>query len=629
MTAITAACAITAIKEQQSAAALLLSCSCMLHTVTFMASFISSSAIVRALPNLTQLALLWGIGIQYGTSQDLFLCFSLLLAYPFIGFQLWRPGKLITLLALDIVSMLALSPFLGLVPEAGAAGIETATAMQFPLTTGHFTIVFWLALQYLGRIDPPRRARKPSYSPELERIARPSHHGNDEAEAAYEACLTTLTQLEGHQSYGPAYAALTRRLSEAMRLHSRLNKRYTPNNVTSESFDIGQAIEEVAMVMAPALHARDIQFVLDLAIPDELLVQGRQDAVSGLLVQLLAPALRVGRPGEIEIHLSEFSRQGHVELRLEVQDRTQPTLHSQTDFDAALHRLKPWVDALHGQVHRSMTALHTTETVVTFRAPELSREPSEPLPARRALILCPDPETTRILSRHLTNWGMQVRSPGYQRPVDAATDIILVHSGLHPNADEAAREFRLRPEQILIMGPLDPGTRTDITIPIRRSDLYDALRQALTAVEAPRSSHASATRRALVADDSPVDRKLLVHHLSTLGFECDVAANGDEALARFQPEVHQVVFTDLCMPGTDGRALAEGIRSRSAHARVVAVSALPASESVLGRDEDNPFDLILQKPIRLQNILKTVERLGELLPEGDDSAGNDSGPACT
>ena len=67
--------------------------------------------------------------------------------------------------------------------------------------------------------------------------------------------------------------------------------------------------------------------------------------------------------------------------------------------------------------------------------------------------------------------------------------------------------------------------------------------------------------RVLIAEDDAPSRLLLCAAVERLGHECVEAGDGDEALARFQETVPEVVITDLEMPGLDGAALVRRIRS--------------------------------------------------------------------
>jgi len=96
------------------------------------------------------------------------------------------------------------------------------------------------------------------------------------------------------------------------------------------------------------------------------------------------------------------------------------------------------------------------------------------------------------------------------------------------------------------------------------------------ATRAPGASgwHAAsdAAVKVLVIDDQPMLRDLLAEFLELLGHEADLAADGPEGLARFDPSVHQVVLTDFLMPGMTGLQVAEAIQARGCTTPIVMIS---------------------------------------------------------
>ena len=101
--------------------------------------------------------------------------------------------------------------------------------------------------------------------------------------------------------------------------------------------------------------------------------------------------------------------------------------------------------------------------------------------------------------------------------------------------------------------------------------------------------------KALVIDDEPLIRDIFTQFLELLGHEVDVAADGLEGLARFDPLVHQVVLTDFLMPGLTGLAVAETIRARGHTTPILMISG-----SATSRDERRAMQAgvrVLRKPI--------------------------------
>jgi signal transduction histidine kinase/CheY-like chemotaxis protein/HPt (histidine-containing phosphotransfer) domain-containing protein len=81
----------------------------------------------------------------------------------------------------------------------------------------------------------------------------------------------------------------------------------------------------------------------------------------------------------------------------------------------------------------------------------------------------------------------------------------------------------------------------------------------------PRPSRDQAEREGslvLLAEDHPVNRTVLGHQLELVGFQFDVAEDGQEAFERWLAGRYALVLTDLNMPRMDGYELARAIRTR-------------------------------------------------------------------
>ena len=70
----------------------------------------------------------------------------------------------------------------------------------------------------------------------------------------------------------------------------------------------------------------------------------------------------------------------------------------------------------------------------------------------------------------------------------------------------------------------------------------------------------------LVEDDSSA-RELGAFNLRKAGYEVDAVADGEAALARFEPQRHALVITDLRMPGMSGMQLLGKLKQRAPKCR--------------------------------------------------------------
>lgn len=118
----------------------------------------------------------------------------------------------------------------------------------------------------------------------------------------------------------------------------------------------------------------------------------------------------------------------------------------------------------------------------------------------------------------------------------------------------------------------------------------------------------------LVAEDCPDGRRLLSHHLRTLGASVSLCANGEELIALFetrrvQDAVCDAILLDLEMPCLDGRKTADVLRNRGYSGPLLALSAHGAGPEQQ-RAISSGCDVCLSKPIDRDRL---ANALGELL----------------
>lgn len=65
----------------------------------------------------------------------------------------------------------------------------------------------------------------------------------------------------------------------------------------------------------------------------------------------------------------------------------------------------------------------------------------------------------------------------------------------------------------------------------------------------------------LVAEDNPINQKVVTLTLRMMGLTCDIAKNGMEALEMYKKDRHQVILMDMQMPVLDGISATQKIRN--------------------------------------------------------------------
>ncbi len=123
----------------------------------------------------------------------------------------------------------------------------------------------------------------------------------------------------------------------------------------------------------------------------------------------------------------------------------------------------------------------------------------------------------------------------------------------------------------------------------------------------------------LVVDDDDVQRELLQGFLSKQGYRVSGAADGEDALNRFQREPVQLVLLDHRMPGMTGDQVLERMKALNPTLRAIMITAYGAVDTAvkvmkLGADE------FLEKPVDLTLLLDKIQRVEQSLAVEKDVA---------
>ena len=112
----------------------------------------------------------------------------------------------------------------------------------------------------------------------------------------------------------------------------------------------------------------------------------------------------------------------------------------------------------------------------------------------------------------------------------------------------------------------------------------------------------------LVAEDSAINRKVLLHILKRFGYEADAVVNGLQALERLEAQSCDLVIMDMQMPEMDGLEATRTLRRRVPKSPAPYVLALTAS----ARKEDYHACLeagmhaFLSKPVRPDDLVESL-----------------------
>jgi two-component system sensor histidine kinase/response regulator len=117
----------------------------------------------------------------------------------------------------------------------------------------------------------------------------------------------------------------------------------------------------------------------------------------------------------------------------------------------------------------------------------------------------------------------------------------------------------------------------------------------------------------LIAEDNPVNQKLIKMILSKAGYQVEIANNGKEAVEKVSasPEKYNVVFMDVQMPELDGLKATEIIRKNGFD--TIPIVAMTAHAMTGDREKclNAGMDDYMTKPIKKEKVFEIIENLSK------------------
>ena len=164
-----------------------------------------------------------------------------------------------------------------------------------------------------------------------------------------------------------------------------------------------------------------------------------------------------------------------------------------------------------------------------------------------------------------------------------------------------------------------------LTKPVRQSELFDILTQALAA-EGPvgvwyeqtssqqarkKEKPASRQLRILVAEDNPTNQAVTASILKKLGYKSDIVANGHEAVAAMTGIAYDLILMDCQMPEMDGYAATAAIRRQpgilAPNVPIIAMTA-DVQEEAKRRCLEAGMNDYISKPVGPKDLAAILEK---------------------
>jgi signal transduction histidine kinase/CheY-like chemotaxis protein len=437
--------------------------------------------------------------------------------------------------------------------------------------------------------------------------------------------------------------------------------------ITKVAFDPRLVVQDVAELLATPAYAKGLELIYRVAPEVPELVVGDADRVRQVLNNLLGNAVKFTERGEVYLDVGLADEDdASIVLRFEISDTgigieeqersaifeafsqvdgSTARKHGGTGLGLAIS--KRLVEMMGGQIGLGSRPGVGSQFWFTLRVERaarhaaLARERHPALPAgKHTLVIEANGRWCDVIREHLEAWGAvsecvasgELALSRVSERGKAAFDVVIIGAqtgqlGLRDLILGLREATAPRKVPLLLLHPLGTTVPTadvetevlaQLAKPLRMSDLYNALQDAVTGRrarrEAPQARKTPAThamQKVLVVDDNEINQFVAVEQLNRFGYQADVARDGAQAIEMVQRNDYALVLMDCQMPVMDGYQATRAIRAHEGktgkHQRIVALTAHAMSgerDRVLAAGMDD----YLSKPLRPSSLERLLAR---------------------
>jgi CheY-like chemotaxis protein len=421
-----------------------------------------------------------------------------------------------------------------------------------------------------------------------------------------------------------------------------------------QPFDLRRTVEEALEVVAPRAAEKrlELAYVFESGTPEW--VMGDAGRVRQIFTNFLGNAIKFTEQGEVVVTVIPAG-EGKVQVSVRdtgigiAPDRLDRLFKSFSQVDGSTARShggtglglaisRSLAELMHGRTWVESAPGVGSTFFFSFEAqavppPAEETAPRGELRGLRLLVVDDNATNRQLLASVATSWGMHVRDTALPRQalawLDAGQEFDLaVLDHLMPEMDGVAlaREIHRRPASAKLplviassLGGAPPGPEQFVaclTKPIRRSALHEIFTGIVSAAGArPVTARRRPGRplRVLLAEDNPINQRVLTAQLAALGHTSEVASDGLAAIQALERSSYDAVLMDLQMPVMDGLAATRAIVERwpvPARPRIIAVTA----NALLGDRElclEAGMDDYLTKPLSTERLADALAHCPE------------------
>jgi CheY-like chemotaxis protein/signal transduction histidine kinase len=177
--------------------------------------------------------------------------------------------------------------------------------------------------------------------------------------------------------------------------------------------------------------------------------------------------------------------------------------------------------------------------------------------------------------------------------------ILMISSKHHPDSIKFLRKYKINHY-------LEQPFESYIILEIIKEHFTGISGKSLTNI--PKGFKINQNLSILLAEDNLFNRKVNQTLFKSLGFEVDLAQNGNEVIKMVKSKNYHIIFMDLLMPELDGFETAARLRKMEFRMPIIALTAVE-TEDARKRAIENGFSYYLVKPAAIGDIRKILLEL--------------------
>ncbi|MET3230610.1 UNVERIFIED_ORG: PAS domain S-box-containing protein [Burkholderia sp. 1263] len=429
--------------------------------------------------------------------------------------------------------------------------------------------------------------------------------------------------------------------------------------IEAEPLDIRELVDNSVGLLAGRAHEKGLKVRVDIAPEVAATLRGDSVRLRQILFNLLGNAIKFTSEGEVEVCVSVVAQAAGAQtlevivadtgigIAPEVQAKLfEPFVQAESSTTRrfggtglGLTICRKLIDLMNGSLALRSEPGAGTRMIVRLTMPvETERYCAGGLRGKRGVVAIGDARVAQALMHFGEALGLKLRrvSPDAaelrERAALADVDLLFVSENVRlPAGGSLGSRVICLTEKPKPTGYriFDDNVRVSIN-PISWRGLGAACAAALAGlpsvaqrpagkpraaegctVPPDRESAIASGRLILVAEDHPVNQELIRHQLALLGFACDVANDGAEALVALERTSYGCLITDCHMPNLSGYELTRRIRERehsgAQRLPILGITANTAPED-LNLCRDAGMDDCLVKPTRLATLRDYLSR---------------------